>query len=574
MASTEGSKSRTPDLSAWRRHGVAIFVAGFIAATLIVAWLAFGPLGRSMTALITAGTAHPHPLWPVSLFSLLFLAAALAYASKGSALPDLVGALAPRRARAMTAAIIAAGIALSLLSVWLLRAFANSGDEYDYLFEAETFLSGHLWNPLLPGHEFFSFTHIFEKDGKWVSQYPPGWPLLLAGLAKLAIPFWLATPLCGGLLLIVLAKFARDEEDPATAVIAVALTALTAFFAFNAGSYFSHVPAALFGVLFCTIGSRFIARPSWSSAIGAGAALGAVGLIRPYNVVFFLIPYAVEVLWRARRGHWVRFVGFAIGGLPFLAVMLGYDKAITGNALLPVTNWGYPLLKMGFHSADELGRPSTLVDTAGMAAIRLGELVEWTSPLLLLAAAPAFVWKAWSFRLRFYDLVFPAAIVAYLFFPALGGNSYGPRYYLEAYPLLTLTIAAFAVRCMADPRRPRWRTATLLLLAGHLAVCAIGFVSLAIFERRTVDERRDVYTQVERAALHNAVVVLHSKTGTISPMDQRDLVRNGLDRSADVLYALDLPGRTDELRALLPSRQFYVYERPPNDPVGTLRLLP
>ncbi len=96
MASTEGSKSRTPDLSAWRRHGVAIFVAGFIAATLIVAWLAFGPLGRSMTALITAGTAHPHPLWPVSLFSLLFLAAALAYASKGSALPDLVGALAPR----------------------------------------------------------------------------------------------------------------------------------------------------------------------------------------------------------------------------------------------------------------------------------------------------------------------------------------------------------------------------------------------------------------------------------------------------------------------------------------------
>jgi len=71
--------------------------------------------------------------------------------------------------------IIGTLFAASLLLVWVLRAFPNSADEYGYIYEAETLLAGRLWNPLPPHSEFFTFLHIFEKDGKWVREYPPGW---------------------------------------------------------------------------------------------------------------------------------------------------------------------------------------------------------------------------------------------------------------------------------------------------------------------------------------------------------------------------------------------------------------
>src|SRR5262249_17464423 len=65
--------------------------------------------------------------------------------------------------------IIGTSFAATLLFVWVLRAFPNSADEYGYIYGAETLLAGRLWNPLPLHHEFFSFLHIFEKDGKWVS---------------------------------------------------------------------------------------------------------------------------------------------------------------------------------------------------------------------------------------------------------------------------------------------------------------------------------------------------------------------------------------------------------------------
>lgn len=58
--------------------------------------------------------------------------------------------------------------------VWALRAFPNSGDEYVYLFQADTLLAERLWNDLDPLHQYFSFFQIFEKDGKWVSIHRAG----------------------------------------------------------------------------------------------------------------------------------------------------------------------------------------------------------------------------------------------------------------------------------------------------------------------------------------------------------------------------------------------------------------
>jgi hypothetical protein len=120
----------------------------------------------------------------LSLLGLIWAVQATNLVSRFAAIPVALAA----HWRGVSLAVTVAGFAGSLAVVWVLRAFPNSADEYAFLFEANSFLAGRLWNPLPPLHEFFSFLHISEVDGKWVALYPPGWPILLAGVRLFALP--------------------------------------------------------------------------------------------------------------------------------------------------------------------------------------------------------------------------------------------------------------------------------------------------------------------------------------------------------------------------------------------------
>jgi len=82
-----------------------------------------------------------------------------------------------------------------------------------------------------------------------------------------------------------------------------------------------------------------------------------------------------------------------------------------------------------------------------------------------------------------------------------------------------------------------------------------------------------LYDQVQAQHLPNAVVVVHSSTSSIYPMQPPDLVRNGINIDGEVIYVLDIPDRLPELQRLFPQRRFYIYERDELSPKGTLRPL-
>jgi hypothetical protein len=92
-------------------------------------------------------------------------------------------------------------------------------DEVDYLFQARIFAQGNLWAPLPPLPDFFHFINLIQADGKWFSQYPPGWPALLA-LGVIVHAPWIVNPLLGGLLLVMISQLARDLDREETARIA------------------------------------------------------------------------------------------------------------------------------------------------------------------------------------------------------------------------------------------------------------------------------------------------------------------------------------------------------------------
>ncbi len=379
-----------------------------------------------------------------------------------------------------------AGFAGSLAVVWALRAFPNSADEYAFLFEANSFLAGRLWNPLPPLHEFFSFLHISEADGKWVALYPRGWPMLLAGVRLFALPFWLACPLAGIVLLFAVFKLGQRQDGPLGGILALSFVALSPFFLFNAGSYFTHVPAAAAGVLFCWMAADFLDRPRFSRGFLAGVALGVLGLIRVLDPLLFGLPFLFAFVWRAGRRHYVLAPSIIFGGLPFLAALLLFYGMTSGSILPKIASSEAPLLKFGLYSVDENGRPHTPLDQLGLAVRFMGELAVFTSPLLLLGYFAALAWKAVRGSLNFFDFVFPVTVAAFLLVPFNGGNRYGPRYYFEAFPFLVLTTVSALVPLLQNRARPRWAASGVSLVFGHAVHrgCAVPGLALPRDRRR------------------------------------------------------------------------------------------
>lgn len=474
--------------------------------------------------------------------------------------------------------LIAIVILSLILSVWAARAFPNSGDEYTYLFQADTLLGGRLWNSLDPLHQYFSFWNIFEKDDKWVGSYTPGWPLIVACAKFIAIPAYAVSPICAVLLVLVAARLYGEAAGPLAAIVGIVLLAINPFFLLNGASYFPHISAALFGTIFTLYGLRYLDSPKISSALIVGSALGAVGTIRPYSAVLFAIPFGVE--WLLRRHYdFKTVVWIVVAGLPFLAGLLAYNWAITGNPLLFVQHWGYPLIRLGIHPRDELGNELNLFDTSLITTQRLAEFALWTSPMLILLFLFAGYQKVISRTLRFYDFVFPMFVAGYVLFPqvALLDNRYGPRYYLEPYPILVLTIVSGLLPYLSSRLDRKASTVIGVGLAASIFACLMLPVYL-IENRRVVDERMAPYDLVRDAKISHAVVVLQTGSGTIAPMEPMDLTRNGINvRDADVIFALSRTNGawleetgqdTDEeslnlieLLQAFPDRNFYAFER-------------
>jgi hypothetical protein len=522
-----------------------------------------------------SGTQQLLTFLALSLYALVFAAAfqvtaAEEIASKSSSLMAFIECYR----RPAASLLIGIGIAGALAAVWVLRAFPNSGDEYSYIFMAKTFLAGRLQNPLPPLHDLFAYWHIVFWHEKWVSVYPPGWPLLLAAVMGLRLPPWLAAPLCGGVLLFAVLKLGQKRDGALGGLLAVALVASSPFFLFNAGSYFSGISAAAAGLLFCWAALTFLEHPRWPNAICAGLALGMLGLIRNQNVVLFGLPFAVQFLLQARRRHYCLAPGIILAGLPFFMALLLYNYTVFGFLLLDIHSES-TYIRFGLFPIDEWGHHLTPLDELMFVAKRMIMLVNWSSLFLVLGYVASFAFLVLRRQLSFLDFIFPIYVLGFMLVPFFGGNQYGPRYYFEAFPLFVLTIVSALIPLLQCFRFSRWRPFAISMVAAHFAACLAALAIIAPFARTLIDQRMDIYDQVHSKHLRNAVVVVHSSTSAIPDMNMvpLDLTRNGITADGEVLYVLDIPDKLQKLRLLFPDRQFYIYERDLSNPKGKLRQL-
>jgi hypothetical protein len=242
---------------------------------------------------------------------------------------------------------------------------------------------------------------------------------------------------------------------------------------------------------------------------------------------------------------------FMLGGAPFLAALLAYDAAITGDPLRPVQT---------VMVREPVGVPGW---TGVKREIqRLLRLPEWTSPILLFGWAAAFLLTLKRRQADFTDWIMPVTFVALLFYGGQGGPQFGSRYFFEAWPFAILTTLKVMEPLLRDSSRPSQAS---WVASGVLAAVALQFAYIPprmLREHQIVEEQQEPYRAVAAAGLKHALVLFpEDNAGRYRPPFPNDFLRNGphVGRQS-VIYALDLGLRNNELLAAYPGRAVYIWE--------------
>jgi hypothetical protein len=443
--------------------------------------------------------------------------------------------------------LVAFGLYLAVARL-VLDAFPNSGDELAYVLQAQTYARGQIWADLPAAHDAFEMFRFFDVRGHWLSQYPPGWSLVMAPAAALGVPLWMVDPAVGAATLVLFYVLARRHVSRQVAGLGVLALGFSAFYVLNAASFFNHAFTTLAALAFALCAERFLEHGRVRDALLAGLCIGVVGVTRTQNAVPFVLAFLFMLA--GRRDRWPGVIWFGLGGLPLLCGLLAYNAMTTGHPLTPPQN------VLGEEPLGRLG-----VESLTMNAKRIVRLHVWTSPILLYGSGAAFLVLLVRRKLGLTDWILPLTVLMFLTYAGDGGNQYGPRYYFEAWPFALLTLTKVAAGLLDSPR-PWVREWTASAAVAALALQLAYLPPRLEREHRVVVERQAVYRAVAAAHLTRAIVVIEGPVGKIRTFGPEDLVRNGLDvGSTDIIYAHASPGGDAELRRAYPGRPLYTYRQ-------------
>ena len=360
---------------------------------------------------------------------------------------------------------IVAGLAMVAggLSVWLagdvLARLPHQPDSVVALLEARWLLAGRLWGQVTALQPWLDIPFTYVVGQRWVGHYPHGWPLLLAGGIGLGAG-WLVAPVLGALQVVLVHRLGRRLLGSRAALLAAAFTATSPIARLLAGSHMSHTAAGCLSLaaLWACVAARQDHR-TWP-AVACGLALGAALGVRPLVAVVFAAVCGVVLLrdlatgsGRPLRTGSAIAAGGALASLPVLAV----NAAVTGNPLhFPYSLAGRPmvapdLVGFGLRNLDAiLAHVGPALHGWGWGWLPPG----WIAPLALgVCAVPLLRRRPPNAVLLLGGLVGLLA-VAHLGARAHGLHGFGPRYWSEGFPALSLLAAAGLIRLgrLAAPR--------------------------------------------------------------------------------------------------------------------------
>lgn len=244
----------------------------------------------------------------------------------------------------LTASDVIASVVIAVIAFGLSMATARPlwslppayHDEYSYLFQAETLLSGRFSWPSPSSHpELFDQMHVLN-EGRMASRYYPGTGLWIAPWLAAGAPYlghWVAGAITAALVYWI----GRELSDRMTGWIAGLAFAAAPGPALFSNLLLAHHPTLLALLLFTWAFLRAMRTNHLVHWWLAGTGLAAAMLCRPATAAGFAFPFGVWALirlWSADGRSRVRLLAGL--GLPLaigLAVMLLYNHSVTGSWL-------------------------------------------------------------------------------------------------------------------------------------------------------------------------------------------------------------------------------------------------
>ena len=294
-----------------------------------------------------------------------------------------------RLARLLPLALAVLGaVVVFVLATDLFAYHSVNDDEGVYLLQAAMLLDGQLF--LRPGEFGLAVRPWFfvvdetaavadagaiggpgSADLRLYSKYSPVAPAMFA-LGKAVGDAHLALAAMAGGTTYLTYRLTADVTDRVTGLVAGLLLVGTPLFLLTSSVFLSYAPATLLNLAFAACYVRAIRRRHRGWALAAGVAVGLAFFTRQYTAVLFALPFVAHRLWAlwqtwqasrdgsAAAGERFRetlrlSLAIAGPGLLFVAVTLGYNAVVTGDALtFPYKAFG-PEDGIGFGERELLG---------------------------------------------------------------------------------------------------------------------------------------------------------------------------------------------------------------------------
>lgn len=522
---------------------------------------------------------------------LFFLGAGLDFVTP---LRPLFGRLLCRR-EACFLICTAAGLLVAVWFGWPVRDLPPLyHDEYSYLFQAATFLSGRVCFPAHALARCFDQLHVLN-DGVYVSRYFPGTGLWLSPFLAVGMPvlgWWLCHGLVAGFV-----ALAGCRHSAIVGYVAGLTTALSPGLTALSSRILSPHPTMLAVVFFLWTYSGIFENRSRLWPILAGASIGYAFVTRPLTAVGLAAPFALYSIYRLLRTpppqYHGRFLLLISSFAVWVTALAAYNTAITGRpwrspygiymeSVTPSHDYGFYNVERGsakrgpttFTAYDVWALNLTPRDAVRQAAFRWWRLCGLACGLApVVGLTLLVVLQLPVLGDRVVLLLLTAFGISAAYFPYWFSGVLGCSYIIEAIPCVLLLVGIALGRLVADAfaRNRPFLAAWWLLLPTSIAVVNLQWTTPGYFAAssdlvypRILSDR--LRREEEQLARSGPILV-------IVDADPRDaihttLVHNTPSLDGPIVRAWDRGEDTQRLLDAYPDRSVWKYRNEGMDKPG------
>lgn len=575
---------------------LAIFALTLIPVSTIIDW--YNQIHTQQGQAITgAVTASPQQIWNfiitngkpfLAFFGPLILTVLLKYGLIGFVLWLLLYKLsfaesiykkiqpvfektAINKTRFLIVSFLAFLVLNSLLSYTVRQHLPDNIDSVAQFFQAKLFLQGKLYTTPPPLQEFFTHPFLMPFNNKWYSLYTPAHPFFLALGLLFGMP-WLVNPLLTSLSLIFIYQIAQRLYDNKTACLATTLLIVSPFATFYASGFMNACTSLFFTTLFLLYLIKSEQETKFINPFLCGLFLGGMANTRPFTGIAIAFPLAVRwfyLTWREPKNYWKKLSLIIAGSLIGITIIFTYNYLTNGDPFL----FGQQAFdKFCARGVKSLGFGKShwgTVHTVFRSIVHIlnrvnqlnGQLFGWFIPSL------SFIFAFWliSSKKTTWDYLH-LIIISSLIFAHFFHFSFKMRYMYALLPFFTI-LTARGITVLSEKLPCFFKGISATKLKGSLYVliiiCFLYNVSANILPdlfSSAGKEKNQIYNMVKAQGLKNALVFVEGGFAGWG-IYTRGFVHNSPTLDDEVVYALDLSEKNQQLMRHYPNRAYYSYQQ-------------